>query len=73
MRNKGAGYLVHFAGIGLSVVLMAQGGCGIKSDPKPTERIIPARVTDLSVEVKGTEILIKWSVPGKKYQWKPPC
>lgn len=71
MRNKGAGYLVHFAGIGLSVVLMAQGGCGIKSAPKPPERIIPARITDLSAEAKGTETVIKWSVPKKNTNGSP--
>jgi hypothetical protein len=71
MRNKGAGCHVHLAGIWLSVVLMAQGGCGIKSAPKPPERIIPARATDLKAAEEGTGVVLKWIVPEKNTDGSP--
>ncbi len=71
MRAKGASYLVHVAGIGLGMILMAPWGCGVKSSPKPPERIIPGRVDDLKAVAKGKEIVLGWSVPDTNTNGSP--
>lgn len=63
MRIKGVRYLVFIVGIGLSIILMAQWSCGVKSSPKPPKRIIPNGVNDLTAAAKGNEIMLQWTVP----------
>jgi len=46
-------------------------GCGVKGPPRPPERLTPVSVNDLSLSVRGREVILKWSVPGKTTSGAP--
>ena len=64
---------------GLPVILIAwvllgamNVGCGIKGPPVPPERYRPAAVTDLSYELTGEQVALRWTLPPEGEKEKSP-
>lgn len=63
MTSPGSVATVAFRTALLAGVLIAVGGCGRKTMPKPPQLVAPKAVQELSLATQGTGILVRWSRP----------